>query len=181
MQASASTAEMNRFAALLLLSLLPTAALASPADELVSDGQKSLAARDIVAAMAAFTKALEAEPAHAQAAYERGRLLLVIGEPENAIADFTTAVITDPAFGRAYVGRAQAKLALKDAKGAVEDFNQAIAAAPKDFEVHVSRAAFRLKIGNIPGARADLETAKAVADEATAKKIGEMLERLGGS
>lgn len=169
---------MNRFAALLLLSLVPSAAMASPADELVADGRQSLGTRDIVAAMEAFTKALEAEPAHAQAAYERGRLLLVIGEPENAVADFTTAVLADPAFGRAYVGRAQAKLVLKDAKGAVEDFNQAIAAAPKDFEVHVSRAAFRLKIGNIPGAKADLETAKTVADEATARKIGEMLEKL---
>lgn len=170
---------MRMFAALLFPFLLAAAAEAAPADDRMADGMKALAEKDMVKAMDAFTAALEADPAHVMAAYERGRLLLVIGEPENAVADFTTAIIGDPAFGRAYVGRAQAKLALKDAQSAIMDFDQAIAVAPKDFEVHVSRAAFRLKIGNIPGAKADLINAKAVADEATAQKIDVMLKRLG--
>lgn len=155
------------------------AAWAGPAEDGVARGMKALEARDVVSAMAAFTEVLEADPRNVTAAYERGRLLLVIGEPGNAVADFTTAILGDPAFGRAYVGRAQAKLVLKDAESAIADFDQAIMVAPGDFEVHVARAAFRLRIGNIPGARTDLANAKAVADEATAARIGQMLDSLG--
>jgi Flp pilus assembly protein TadD len=64
-------------------------------------------------------------------------------------------------------------------ESAIGDFDEAIRVAPQDFEVHVARATFRMRIGNLPGAREDLINAKAVADEATALKIGEMLERLG--
>jgi Flp pilus assembly protein TadD len=95
------------------------------------------------------------------------------------VADFTTAIIGDPDFGRAYVGRAEAKLTLKNVESAISDFDEAVRVAPEDFEVHVARATFRIRIGNFPGAREDLTNAKAVADEATARKIGEMLKKLG--
>ncbi len=162
-----------------LLLWLPSAFAAS-LEESLRQGDEALARRDLVAAMTAFTAALETDPRNVKAAYERGRLLTMIGEPGKAVADFTTAIIEDPGFGRAYVGRAQAKLALKDGKSAIDDFDQAIAVAPEDADVHMARAAFRLKIGNLAGARADLEAAKAVADPATAARIGEMLNKLGG-
>lgn len=154
-------------------------AFASPVDDAVARGVKSLAAKDIVAAMEAFTEALEADPAHAVAAYERGRILLTIGEPENAVADFTTAVLGNPNYGRAYAGRAQAKLLLKDPQSAIADFDMAIRVAPEDYEVHLVRATFRLKIGNLAGAKLDLQNAKAVADGATAKVIQSYLDKLG--
>ncbi len=169
---------MFRFVPCVLLCLAAAPAFAAPADDRLADGLKALAAKDIVKAMDAFTKALESDPRHAMAAYERGKLLLVIGEPQNAIADFTAAVVTDPSFGRAYAGRARAKLELRDNAGAARDFDQAIAAAPKDFEVHLSRATFRFLLRDIAGAKADLTNAKAVADEATAQKIDAMLKKL---
>jgi tetratricopeptide (TPR) repeat protein len=153
-------------------------AVADPAGDLLARGHEALRARDIVAAMEAFTAVLEADPAHGAAAYERGRLLLIIGEPENAIADFTTAVLADPSNGRAYARRGEAKLVLKDAESAIADFDQAIAVAPHDYEAHVIRATFRLKIGNLAGARTDLQNAKAVADAATVKAIQVMLDKL---
>ena len=171
---------MRTLAVLVFLCLSFPAAFAATLDDSLRQGEEALARRDVVAAMTAFTAALEADPRTVKAAYERGRLLLLIGEPGKAVADFTTAILGDPAFGRAYVGRAEAKLALKDGKSAIADFDKAIAVAPGDFEVHVSRAAFRLKIGNLGGARADLEAARAVADPATAARLGEMLARLGG-
>ena len=170
---------MKSIATFLVALLAASAAWAGPAGDSIAESREALAARDVVKAMAAFTKALEADSRNVAAAYERGQLLLVIGEPKSAVADFTTAILGDPAFGRAYVGRARAKLALKDGKSAIADFDQAITVAPRDFEVHVARAAFRIHIGNLAGAREDLTNAKAVADEATALKIGEMLERLG--
>lgn len=154
-----------------------TSAFASPDDD-VARGQKALENRDIVAAMEAFTAALEADPGHGAAAYERGRLLLLIGEPENAIADFTTAIVANPANGRALARRAEAKLTVKDVESAIADFDRAIAVSPKDHEVYVLRATFRLKIGNLAGAMADLEQARAVADAETAAKIQAMLDKL---
>jgi len=76
--------------------------------------------------MTAFTDALEVEPAHVEAAYDRGRLLLRIGEPLNAIADLTTAVLGNPAHCRAYARRGEAKLVLKDLEGARADFDRAV-------------------------------------------------------
>jgi tetratricopeptide (TPR) repeat protein len=171
---------MRRIFAFFCLMLWLPAAYAATLEENLRQGDEALARRDVVAAMTAFTAALEADPRHVKAAYERGRLLLLIGEPSKAVADFTTAILGDPAFGRAYVGRAEAKLALKDGKSAIADFDKAIAVAPGDYEVHVARAAFRLKIGNLGGARADLEAARAVADPATAARLSEILAKLGG-
>lgn len=170
---------MFRFAASLPAIFLCSAALAEgPVEDLLAKGRAALEQRDIVAAMKAYDKALDLDPANAEAAYERGRMLLAVGEPQNAIADFTAAILSRPDFGRAYVGRAEAKAGLKDARGAIDDFNQAIAVSPRDFEVHVSRAAFRLKIGNIAGAKADLMNALKFADEGNAAKIQAALDKL---
>ena len=170
---------MTRIALILAFLLAATPAWSGTSDDLIAEGRKALAARDVVKAMEAFTAVLDADPRNVAAAYERGRILLLIGEPGKAVADFTTAILGDSAFGRAYAGRAEAKLVLKEGKSAIADFDEAIKVAPKDYEVHVARATFRIRIGNIPGAREDLTNARAVADPATALRIGAMLEQLG--
>ncbi len=162
----------------LALLLWTTAALAAPADDLVAEGKAALKAVDIVAAMTAFTRALDADPAHSEAAYERGRILLTIGEPAQAVADFTTAVLSDPKNGRAFARRGEAKMILKNAEAAFADFDVAVAASPRDYEVLVIRATFRLRGGDLAGAKADLAAAKAVADPANASAIQKMLDRL---
>ena len=108
--------------ALLFAPVLLASTVAAAPDDDVARGLKALSERDLVEAMDAFTAALEADPSHAVAAFERGVLLLQIGEAENAIADLTTAILTNPANGRAYAYRAEAKLLLKDGKSAIEDF-----------------------------------------------------------
>ena len=164
------------FAAAALLATA-TVARAGPAE----DYQKGLDARasnDVVGAMTSFTAVLEADPAHAEAAFERGRLLLMMGEPLNAIADFTTAVIGNPGNGEAYALRGQAKATLGDGKGASADFDKAIEVSPADFDVYVRRATYRLKAGEIPGAIADLEEAQKLANPADAAEIGRTLDKL---
>jgi tetratricopeptide (TPR) repeat protein len=169
---------MFRFLAVPAVLLAIAPAIAAQADDLLAEARTALDEKNVVKAMDLLSQALEADPAHARSAYERGHLLLMIGEPENAIADFTTAILGDPSFGRAYAARAEAKLVLKEGESAIADFDRAIAVSPGDFEVHVSRATFRLKIGNISGAKSDLENAKALANAATAARIGAILERL---
>ena len=107
---------------LFALFLFATVAHAAPADDLVMRGRESLKVMDVVAAMSAFDAALAADPQHAVAAYERGRILLKIGEPQKAIADFTIAILRDAGFGRALAKRGELA-------GAVADMESAIAVA----------------------------------------------------
>ena len=100
-----------------------TAAWAGPEED-YRKGLNARAANDVVGAMASFTAALDSDPGHADAAFERGRLLLLIGEPLNAIADFTTAIIGNPGNGQAYALRGQAKATLGDGKARGGGFRQ---------------------------------------------------------
>jgi tetratricopeptide (TPR) repeat protein len=150
-------------------------AVAAPADDLVVQGNESLRKMDVVAAMTAFTAALEADPKHAEAAYQRGRILLKINEPQKAILDFTTVVLVKPDHGRAFARRGEAKIVLKNWAEAFVDFDQAIQVSPKDHEVFVVRATYRLKRGELAGAIADMEAAIAVADAPTAARLRKML------
>jgi tetratricopeptide (TPR) repeat protein len=168
---------LRPLSSIIALFALTTVSFASPDDDLAR-GREALQKRDIVEAMAAFTAVLEADPGHGAAAYERGVLLLLIGEPDNAIADFTVAIIADPQNGRALARRGEAKLVLGDATSAAADFDQAVATSPKDSEVYVLRATFRLKAGDIGGALSDLELAVPFADPETATRIRSMLDRL---
>jgi tetratricopeptide (TPR) repeat protein len=169
---------MRRILAGLFLVASSFHALGAEADGLVLVGRQALEQRDLVKAMAAFTQALDADPGHTEAAYQRGRLLMVIGEPQKAIADFTTAAIASPQFGKAFAGRAEAKLVLKDIAGAETDFDLAVAASPEDFEVYVSRATHRLTHGRLDAAITDLELARQHADPANAARLAAMIVRL---
>jgi tetratricopeptide (TPR) repeat protein len=162
----------------LFLCLAASAARAEDADDLVAKGLEAMSGRDAVAAMSAFSEALERDPSHAQAAYQRGLLLLMIGEPRQAIADFTTAALSDPTLGKAIARRGEAKATLKNDTGAEEDFALAIRTSPEDFEVYVVRATYRLKQGALTDAIADLELAKLRADEQNAARIDVMIGKL---
>jgi tetratricopeptide (TPR) repeat protein len=163
---------------LIALLLMTTSALADVADDLVLKGRDALRGMDIPAAMAAFDMALQQVPGHAQAAYERGRILLKIDETALAIADFTTATISDPGFGLAFARRGEAHMVLKNPEAAFKDFEAAIAASPLVAEVFVVRATYRFKIGNLAGAKADMESALKVADETQKPALEQMLSRM---
>jgi tetratricopeptide (TPR) repeat protein len=170
---------MTRLAYALIFVLAGWAgAVASDAEDLVAEGQKAVAAGDLVAAMTAFSQVLDADPYHAAAAFERGKLLVQIYEPRKAIADLTVAVIGEPQNGLAFAWRAEAKMMLNNARGAVEDYDFAVVAAPMEMDVWIMRATFRLKIMDVAGARNDLEAARKLASGETAAKIQTMLDRL---
>jgi hypothetical protein len=62
---------------------------------------------------------------------------------------------------------------MRDAKNAIANFTTAVLNDPT-----FGHATFRLANGNVEGGRQDLENAKAAADEATAKRIAEMIKAL---
>ncbi len=168
---------MGRILFVILL-LLPGGVYATPADDYVILGNSALQRMDVVAAMVAFTQALDENPKHAEAAYQRGRILLKINEPQKAIIDFTTAVLNNPSHGRALARRGEAKIVLKDWVAAFADFDAAVRMSPQDYEVFVVRATYRFKRGELGFAISDMESAIAVADPATAATLQAMLQRM---
>ncbi len=153
-------------------------ACAAPADDLVAQGNEALRKMDVVAAMAAYTHALDTDPKHPEAAYQRGRIFLKIGEPQKAISDFTTTIVVLPDYGRAYARRGEAKVILNSWEQAFADFDKAVEVTPGDYEVFVVRATYKWKRGELPGAVADMQAAIAVADPATATQLRNLMDRM---
>ena len=155
-----------------------SSAQATSVDDLVKQGETALAAKDVAGAMKAFDAALEADPKNAKAAYDRGRINLVLHKNSNAVADFTTAVLADPTLGVAYSARGETKIILKDEKGGFADLDAAIVASPKEPEVYILRATYLMRKGNASGAKADLISAKSFATGDMAKMLDAMIARI---
>ena len=153
-------------------------ALGAPADDLVMQGETALSAKDVESAMKAFDAALEADPKNAKAAYDRGRINLVLHKNSNAVADFTSAILADPTMGVAYSARAEAKFILKDDKGGFEDLDAGVAASPKVPEVYILRATYRMRKGDASGAKTDVQSARTFADGEMAKMLDVMLSKM---
>lgn len=153
-------------------------AFSADVEDMVKAGQSALSRMDIPLAMTHFDNALKAVPSHRQAAYERGRILLKMGDAKNAVGDFTTAVLADQKFGLAYVRRGEAHMVLSNPQAAFKDFDAAISASPELAEVFVVRATYRFKIGNLLGAKEDVQSALAVADDSQKPALQKMLLRM---
>jgi tetratricopeptide (TPR) repeat protein len=166
------------FLAALVLTLSCAPAFATPSDDLVKQGEAALAAKDVAGALKAFDAALEADPSNAKAAYNRGRMNLVLHKNAQAVADFTSAVLSDPKLGVAYSGRGEAKIILKDEKGAFADFDAGIAASPNEPEVYILRATYLMRMGKASAAKADLLSAKTFAKGDMAKMLDKMIARI---
>ena len=164
--------------AALLFSLSFSPAWGAPSDDLVKQGEAALAAKDVGGALKAFDAALDANPNNAKAAYNRGRINLVLHKNAQAVADFTSAVLSDPKLGVAYSARGEAKIILKDEKGAFADFDAGVAASPNKPEVYILRATYLMRMGNAAAAKADLVSAKPFATGGMAKMLDAMIARM---
>lgn len=160
------------------LCLSLSSASATPADDLVKQGEAALAAKDVAGALKAFDAALDADPKNARAAYDRGRINLVLHKNTNAVADFTTAILAEPTMGVAYSARAEAKIIMKDEKSGFEDLDAGVKASPKNPEVYIMRATYRMRKGDVAGTKSDLQMARTVADGDMAKMLDVMLSKM---
>lgn len=97
----------------------------------IEEGKQSFAAGDFVAAVEAFSRAIEVDPQNAEAYYQRGWARAHIGDVEGELADWSKAVELDPQRAAAYADRAAARVALGDVHGALADWLQAIHLEPE--------------------------------------------------
>jgi tetratricopeptide (TPR) repeat protein len=111
---------------------------------------------DLVQARVAYDAALQQEPEHADARYERALVSLAEAKTQQAIADLDHALRLKPRPG-AYYARGLAYTALSEYDRARDDFSHAIALKPRYAEALLARAATAYATGDLASAQQDLQ------------------------
>lgn len=115
--------------------------------------------RDLEGAIDDYTKAIELDPAYADAYLNRGLARNSKGQHDAAITDYNKAIELAPDYADAYVNRSLARSSKGDAKGALADCNRAIEIQPQHDRAYGTRGMALYDIGDLKGAIADCDKA----------------------
>ncbi|KAF0245079.1 MAG: Tetratricopeptide [Planctomycetota bacterium] len=131
---------MNRFAsfaALAVLLLIPGRAGADreAAKAPFAEGSSALQRQDLTAAIAAFTKAIEADPSWADAWDLRGRAKFLLARTPAAIEDYSRAMSLEPANPNFAIHRCQALMSLDRWAEAAEDADAGLKASSGNAQI----------------------------------------------
>ncbi len=141
----------------------------------------ALAKSDPDAAIAAYTRVLQLDPAHAAALNNRGNAWSAKKDYPAAVRDFDAALRLQPRQALFHLNRAKARAAAKDWEPALGDAGRAIELAPLDPEAWSLRSEARYRLRDDEAALKDVEEALRL-DPSRAKDIanrGLLLTRLG--
>jgi len=122
-------------------------------------GTARLRLGDRAGCMAAFEKAIEADPAQPLSYLYRGMAHLAADEFAAAILDFTKVIELDPACASAFINRGHARHYSGQDAAAADDFERAVQLAPRDPQGYVGRALAREKVADAATVLADLSRA----------------------
>ena len=135
---------------LLLCLAWPVVAQAqTTAKEFVASGVAKRLKHDYDGAIAAYTRAIEMDPAYAGAYARRGNAELLKGDYAAADADIERAIELDPNDAYGYTSRGNAKRVRGDLAGAIVDFDRAIELDPKDTYAHLGRGLAKNSNGDL--------------------------------
>jgi len=116
----------------------------------------------LAAAVEHFSRALQLNPASADAWYNRANALVQLGQPDRAVADFARAIELAPHHAAAHNNRGNLYAAQGRLDLAIEDFNRAIALRPEYAEALLNRARAYLGLSRFREAVADYSAAIAL-------------------
>ncbi len=119
--------------------------------------------RELQAAVAAFTRAIELDPRFLTPRHGRASVLIRAGRPRDAIADASFAIELDPDGPTGWSNRAAARADLSDYPGAIADANRALAIIPRYADAYVTRGIAHTERDERDLARQDFEHALALA------------------
>lgn len=131
---------------------------ASPED-LVKRGEQLWKLTQYEEAITTYTQAIQINPKHAEAYYNRGIAYATLQRFEEAIADFNQAIQNNPKYAEAYFNRGIIYAKQHRYEEAIADYSQAIQINPKYKDAYGYRALAYLEIGNKTQSRQDLQTA----------------------
>ena len=107
-------------------------------------------------AIADYTKAIEINPGHAMAYYNRGRAYAIgKGQYDQAIADYNKAIEINPGYAMAYYNRALTYSKKGQYDQAIADYNKAIKINPRFILAYKNRGIVMMKLGNTKMACSD--------------------------
>ena len=114
---------------------------------------------DLEAAIDAYTKAIELNPADAVAYYNRGNAKHDLDRLEEAIADYDRAIELNPANAVAYTNRGGAKAGLGRREEAIADYDRAIELNPANAVAYTNRGGAKHDLDRLEEAIADYDRA----------------------
>jgi tetratricopeptide (TPR) repeat protein len=129
---------------------------------LIDSGNAKLKKGDYDAAIADFSKAIEADAKCLEAYCFRGLAKIHKGDFAGAVADYDKAIELHPEFAPAYASRGVARHESGDAEGAISDFTRAMELDPKDAKAPLDRAYARVAKKDLEGAIEDFSKAIAL-------------------
>ena len=118
---------------------------------------------ELEAKIDAYTKAIELNPAYAEAYVNRGSAKNSLGQHQAAIADYTRAIALNPTDAEAYYNRGNTKNSLGQYKEAIADFDRALELDPADADAYNNRGLAKSNLGQYKEAIADFDRAVALS------------------
>ncbi|HVF41863.1 MAG TPA: tetratricopeptide repeat protein [Pyrinomonadaceae bacterium] len=160
----------------LILSVAPASAASAQSRNapktLVAKGDILMARNKVDAAIETYTKAIESNPAYAEAYVKRGLARRASGDLAGSIEDYEKASSIDPRATRnnrfvaeSYSNRGYNKLNEMDVDGAIADFTRAADISPAEADHYYKRGHARLIKEEFDGAVADFDKALGLADK----------------
>lgn len=158
-------------AALLIMLVSGSMALAGPADDYFSDGLQKHQQRDFIEAVRLYSKAIDANPAFTMAYQMRAVAEQQLKQYPQAINDFTMVIASSEPLFRVvgYYNRGVLKNMTGDYAGAIPDFTQAIEIDHRMAAAFFHRGIAKSKTGDLVGKLLDFREAARLGD-ATAEK-----------
>ncbi|HEV7226368.1 MAG TPA: tetratricopeptide repeat protein [Pirellulales bacterium] len=120
---------------------------------------------DADAAIKDFDAALEIDPRHVGALFERADVWRKQGQPSKALADLTAAIEVNPKNSRAYRLRAELHSSQREHRLAVDDFTAALRIKPDDASLLLERSTQWSLCGETQKAIEDCQAALAIEPE----------------
>ncbi|MFB4277193.1 tetratricopeptide repeat protein [Nonomuraea sp. MTCD27] len=115
------------------------------------------------AALADYTRAIEADPGYPDYYLDRGNLLHELGRSEAALADYEAVMRLSPPFPEAYYNRSELRYAAGDLPGARADLDHTLELDPEFAPAYVNRCGLHVAAGDYVRARRDVERGLALA------------------
>lgn len=137
----------------------PTAPAQSPALALVRSGDAKRLKRDLPGALADYEKAIQQDPAAAEALVGRALVRAASNDPTGALADLDQAIALRPTLVSTYLERGNFLRNRRDYPRALADYTQAIELQPKSAPAYYGRGFVHETQHNYTAALADFDMA----------------------
>jgi len=158
---------MKRLFFIILASLLSLISHAQNIDSLLVSGKEKMQRRDLLGAVADFSKVIEKDSTIEDAYFNRAAAYYELFKLEEALIDLDICLQLDPGSSTVYWLRGSVKNLRGLPKYALVDLNIAIQLQPDNGQIYYERCIARFKIGDKEGACDDLATAKLMGEEMT--------------